>query len=122
MDKRLLVAILGSAALAVLAVVGKSAVMFVSAVAIAAAVYVFRSARVRDRIIGIIAAGLAGSIGAEIVHTVYHYTNVAQTGAGGNGGGFFMSAILVGVINIAAIIVLLIVTELWLKFVIGKPR
>ena len=115
-------AILGSAALAVLAVVGKSAVMFVSAVAIAAAVYVFRNSRVRDRIIGIIAAGLAGSIGAEIVHTVYHYTNVAQTGAGGNGGGFFMSAILVGAINIAAIIVLLIFTELWLKFVTGKSR
>ncbi len=113
---------LGSAALAVLAVVGKSAVMFVSAAAIAVAVYVFRNARVRDRIIGIIAAGLAGSIGAEIVHTVYHYTNVAQTGAGGDSGGFFMSAILVGAINVAAIIVLLIFSELWLKFVTGKPR
>ncbi len=113
---------LGSAALAVFAVVGKSAVMFVSAAAIAAAVYVFRSARVRDRIIGIIAAGLAGSIGAEIVHTVYHYTSVAQTGAGGNGDGFFMSAILVGAINVAAIIVLLIGTELWLKFFTGKSR
>jgi hypothetical protein len=122
MDKRLLVAMLGSAALAILAVVGKSAVMFVSAAAIAAAVYVFRNARVRDRIIGIIAAGLAGSIGAEIVHTVYHYTNVAQTGAGGNGGGFFMSAILVGAINIAAIIVLMIVIELWFKFFTVKSR
>lgn len=113
---------LGSAALAILAVIGKSAVMFVSAVAIAAAVYAFRGARLRDRIIGIMAAGLAGSIGAEIVHTVYHYTNVAQTGAGGNGGGFFMSAIMVGAINVAAIIVLLIFTELWLKIVTGKPR
>lgn len=113
---------LGSAALAVLAVVGKSAVMFVSAAAIAAAVYAFRNARVRDRIIGIIAAGLAGSIGAEIVHTVYHYTSVVQTGAGGDNGGFFMSAIMVGAINVAAIIVLLIVTELRLKFFTGKSR
>ena len=113
---------LGSAALAILAVVGKSAVMFVSAVAIAAAIFMFRSARVRDRIIGIIAAGLGGSIGAEIVHTVYHYTNVAETGAGGDGGGFFMSAIIVGAINVAAIIALLVITELWLKFFTGKSR
>ncbi len=113
---------LGSAALAILAVVGKSAVMFVSAVAIAAAAYAFRGARLRDRIIGIIAAGLAGSIGAEIVHTVYHYTNVAQSGGGEDGGGFFPSAILVGAINVAAIIVLLIATELWLKFLTGKSR
>ncbi len=112
---------LGSTALAVLAVVGKSAVMFVSAVAIAAAVYIFRSARVRDRIIGIIAAGLAGSIGAEIVHTVYHYTSVAQTGAGADGGGFFMSAIMVGLINAAAIIALVIFTEAWLKYSRRKP-
>ncbi len=113
---------LGSAALAILAIVGKSAVMFVSAVAIAAAVYAFRGARARDRIIGIIAAGLGGSIGAEIVHTMYHYTNVAQPGAGGNGAGFFMSAIVVGAINVAAIIALLIVTELWLRFFTGKSR
>jgi len=122
MDKRILVAILGSAALAVLAVVGKSAVMFVSAVAIAAAVYAFRGARLRDRIIGIMAAGLGGSIGAEIVHTAYHYTNVAQTGGGEDGGGFFLSAMMVGAINVAAIIVLLIATELWLKFLTGKSR
>ena len=113
---------LGSAALAILAVVGKSAVMFVSAVAIAAAIFMFRSARVRDRIIGIIAAGLGGSIGAEIVHTVYHYTNATEPGTGVDGGGFFMSAIIVGAINVAAIIALLIVTELWLKFFAGKSR
>ena len=113
---------LGSAALAILAVFEKSVVMFVSAVAIAAAVYIFRGARSRDRIIGIIAAGLAGSIGAEIVHTVYHYTNVTQPGAGGDGGGFFMSAIMIGAINVAAIIVLLIATGLWLKFFTGTSR
>ena len=110
---------LGSAALAILAVVEKSVVMFVSAVAIAAAVYIFRSARSRDRIIGIIAAGLGGGIGAEIAYTVYRHTNVAETGTGG---GFFMSAMMVGAINVAAIIILLIVTELWLKFFTGKSR
>ena len=112
---------LGSAALAILAVVETSVVMFVSAVSIAAAVYIFRSARSRDRIIGIIAAGLGGGIGAEIVYTVYRHTNVAETMTGG-GGGFFMSAMMVGAINVAAIIILLIVTELWLKFFTGKSR
>jgi len=115
------VAMLGSAALAILAIVDKSAVMFVSAVAIAVVVYVFRSARTRDRVIGIIAAGLAGSIGAEIVHTVYHYTNVAQTGAGGDSGGFFMLAIMVGLIDAAAIIVLVLCTEVWLKYSRRNP-
>ncbi len=112
---------LGSAALAVLAIVGKSAVMFVSAAAIAAAVYVFRNARVRDRIIGIIAAGLAGSIGAEIVHTVNHYTSAVQTGAGGDNGGFFMSAMMVGLINAAAIIALVLCSDAWLKYSRRKP-
>ena len=114
-------AMLGSVALAIYAAVEKSAVMFVSAAAIAVIVYIFRSARTRDRIIGIIAAGLAGSIGAEIVHTVYHYTNVAQTGAGADGGGFFMSAIMVGLINAAAIIVLVISTEACLRYSRRNP-
>ena len=106
---------LGAALLAVLALVGKSPVMFVSATAIAVVVYIFRRARLRDRAIAIIAAALGGSIGAEIVHTVYHYTNVAETGAGGDGG-FFMTALFVGLINSGSMIVVIFVTEAWLRF------
>ncbi len=112
---------LGSVALAIFAIVDKSAVMFVSAVAIAVVIYLFRRARTRDRIIGVIAAGLAGSLGAEIVYTVYHHTSVAQTGAGADGGVFFMSAIMVGLINAAAIIVLVLCTEAWLKYSRRNP-
>ncbi len=122
MDKRMLVTMSGVTALAILAVFGKSAVMFVSAAAIAVIVYVFRRARMRDRVIGIIVAGLGGSIGAEIVHTLYHYASVAEPGAGGDSAGFFMSAILVGAINAAAIIVVIWCTEAALKFIARKPE
>ncbi len=113
---------LGSVALAILAIVDKSAVMFVSAVAIAVVVYVFRSARTRDRVIGIIAAGLGGGIGAEILRTFYYHANAGDSVVASEGGGLFMSAILIGVINVAAIIALLILTQLWLKFFTGKSR
>ena len=112
----MLVTMLGIAVLAILAVFGKSAVMFVSAGAIGITIYLFRRARMRDRVIGIIAAGLGGSIGAEIVHTLYHYASVAEPGAGGDSGGLFMSAIFVGLINAGAIIVVLFVTEAWLNY------
>ena len=111
---------LGIGALAVLAAIGKSAVMFVSAVAIGIIAYVFRQARARDRVVAIIVAGLGGSIGAEIVHTIYHYTRAAESGA--DSGGFFMSAIMVGLINAGAIIALLFVTEASRKIIDRKYR
>ena len=112
----------GAVALAVLAVVGKSVIMFVSAAAIAVISYPFRRARVRDRVIGIIAAGLGGSIGAEIVHTLYKFTHVSGFGTVSDGGGFFMTAILVGLVNATAIVVLVLCTESWLKYVGRKSE
>ncbi len=111
----MLVTLLGIAVLAVVAVIGKSAVMFVSAVAIGLIVYVFRQARTRDKVIAIIVAGLGGSIGAEIVHTFYHYATVVEPGVGN--AGFFMSAITVGLINSAAIAIVLLCTDAWLKYI-----
>ena len=111
---------LGVAALAILAVIGKSAVMFVSAVAIGIIVYLFRRARTRDRIIGIITAGLGGSIGAEIVRTIYHHASVAEPVT--DNGGFFLSAILVGLINVAAIVVVVLCTEVRLKIIARKSE
>ena len=119
MDKRSLVTMLAIAALAIVAVFGKSAVMFVSAAAIAVIVYVFRRARMRDRVVGIVVAGLGGSIGAEIVHTLYHYASVAEPGTGGDSAGFFMSAVLVGVMNAAVIAVVVLCTETAIK-IIGR--
>ncbi len=120
MDKRIPVTMLGITALAILAVIGKSVVMFVSAVAIGIIVYVFRRARARDRVIAIIVGGLGGSIGAEIVHTLYYYATVVEPGVGN--GGFFMSAILVGLINAAVIVIVVLCTEAWLKYTARKPE
>lgn len=117
----MLVTMMAIAALAILGVIGKSAAMFVSAAAIAVIVNLFRRARVRDRVIGIIAAGLGGSIGAEIVHTIYFYTNATGIQAGGDGS-FFISALRVGLINAAAVIVVIFVTEAWLKLPDDKSR
>ena len=110
------------AALAIFAVIGKSAVMFVSAVTIGAMVYVFRRARMRDRVIAIVAGALAGSIGAEIVHTFYHHLGAAGSGTGSDSGGFFISAMLVGLINTVAVILVIFFTEAWLKFAARKSR
>lgn len=116
----MLVALLGVSGLAVLAIFEESVVMFVSAGAIGIIVYVFRRARTRDRDIGIVAAGLGGSIGAEIVLTIYHYASVTEPATGN--GEIFLSAILVGLVNAGAIIVLLFVTEAALKIIDRKAR
>ncbi len=114
----MLVTMLGIAVLAILAVIDESVVMFVSAVAIGIIVYVFRRARARDRVIAIIVGGLGGSIGAEIVHTLYYYATVVEPGIGD--GGFFMSAILIGLINAFAMVVVVLSTEAWLKYTARK--
>jgi hypothetical protein len=121
MDKRMLVTMIGIAALAIYAAIGKSAAMFVSAAAIAVIVYLFRHARVRDRVIGVVAAGLGGSIGAEIVHTFYHYTNLTGSAAADTGN-LFMSALVVGLINAALVAIVIFVTEAWLKMSGDKSR
>lgn len=113
----MLVTILGTAALAIVAVFEQSVVMFVSAVAIAVIVYIFRRARMRDKVIGIIAAGLGGSIGAAIVFTFYQYAGAAEPGPADDSGGFFMSAILVGIVNAAVIIGVILVTEVALRII-----
>lgn len=104
------------ATLAVLAAIQKSGVMFVSVGVIGAVVYFFRHARMRDKIIAIVAAALGGSIGAEIVHTLYRHIGAVESGAGQESGGLFMSAILVGLINAAAVVVVIFVTEAWLNY------
>ena len=106
---------LGIAGLAIAAVIEKSVVMFVSAAAIGIIIYVFRRARMRDRAIGVIAAGLGGSIGAAIVFTFFQHAGVPEPGPAGSSGAIFMSAILVGAGNAAAIIIVILLTEIALR-------
>jgi hypothetical protein len=117
MNWRLTITMSGIAVLAIFAIAGKLPVMLVSAATIGIVIYVFRGARIRDRLIAIVAAGLGGSIAAEIVMTVYRHTGTSGSVAAGESGEMFMMAILLGVINSAAVIMLISLTEIVMKFV-----
>ena len=100
------------AAIAIYAVVERSMVMLVSVAAIGVIAYLFRHARMRERIIAIIAAALAGAIAAEIVHTFYYHSNAAEPVA--DSGNLFLSAIFLGLINAAIVVILVVITEIGL--------
>lgn len=119
---RMAVAMLSLAVLVIYAAIEKSAVMFVSVVAIGAAVYIFRRARMRDRVIAIVAAGIGGSIGAEIVRTLYHHSWLAKSEAVGESGGLFLSAMLNGVIVATAVVAVVYFAEAWSKRVARKSE
>ncbi len=101
------------AAIAIYAVVERSMVMLVSVAAIGVIAYVFRHARMRERLIAIIAAALGGAIAAEIVHTFYYHSNAAEPVA--DSGSLFLSAIFLGLINAAIIMIIVVTTEFGLK-------
>lgn len=115
MDRSTVVTMSSIAALAIYAVLDESAVMLVSVVAIGLIVRMFHRARMRDRIIAVVAASLGGSLGAEIVRTLYHHLVAAGSGPGGESNGLFMSALLIGLINAAVIIMVLITSKAWLE-------
>jgi hypothetical protein len=98
----------GIAALGVYAIVEELPVMLVSAATIAVTAYLFRRARTRDRII---------SIAAEIVHSIYRHSAVAESTTAMNGGEMFKLAILLGLISAAAIVIVVALTEIYLKIV-----
>ena len=104
-DTRLVVTLAGLAMLVVLAAIEKSIVMFVSVVLVGVAVYVFRTARLRDRIIATIAAALGGSIGAEIVRTFYDHLGAVGAES------LFMTAMLIGLFNAVAAVIVIVVAE-----------
>ena len=96
---KLIVVSLGLTVLLILAVLGNSAVMFASGLGIAVALWSTREAPLRTQLGALVAGALVAGIGAEVVHTFYHLFG-GET-AGGDSGFFFISAILVGLINAA---------------------
>lgn len=95
-----------------LAILGKSAVMGVSVLAMGAAYWWMRAAPLKKKLAFVAAAALVGSLLAEVVHTLYHMLDLAPAGAN-DSGGFFVSATLVGLINAVAFGALLLLLE-WL--------
>ncbi len=110
----------GVAAIAIYAVVERSMVMLVSVAAIGIIAYVFRHARMRERLIAIIAAGLGGAIAAEIVHTFYYHSNAAEPVADSRN--LFLSAIFLGLISAAIIAILVVITEISLAVLKRKSE
>ena len=94
---------LGVGVLLTLAVLGKSAVMAVSAAGIGIALSVTRNAPLRSRLAAVVLGAFSGSLLAETVHTVYHLLG-GET-ASGDDGFFYVSAVLVGAINAVAMLV-----------------
>ena len=99
------VAYVGVGVLLVLAALGNSAVMAVSAVGIGLALWVTRDAPLRTRLVAVIIGALGGSLLAETIHTAYHL--LGGESASGDGGFFYVSAVLVGGLNAVAVLVAL---------------
>lgn len=86
--------------LAVLAYLGRSLVMLTSVGGIAVALWLTRRRTVRAQVVGTIVGAVVASVAAEVVHVVYH---AAQADPAEHGG-FWVSAVLVGLINAAAML------------------
>ena len=69
---KLIVVSLGLTVLLILAVLGNSAVMFVSGLGIGVALWSTREAPLRTQLGALVAGALVAGIGAEVVHTFYH--------------------------------------------------
>jgi hypothetical protein len=114
MDRNTVVIGSSLAALAIYAVIGRSAVMLVSLIAIALMLYLLRHARLRDRVIAVFAAALGGGLAAAIVRTVFYHLRAGGPGAA-ESGSLFMSAIQVGVINALVVVVMLFIARAWFQ-------
>ncbi len=100
--------------LAALAYLGKSLVMLTSVGGIAVALWLARRLPIQRQLMAMTVGAVAASVAAEVVHVVYH---VAQSDQPGHGG-FWVSAVLVGSINAAAM-----VPVMWIDHVqLGRNR
>jgi hypothetical protein len=115
MDRLLAIGLMGVAALAAYAVFGRSPAMLLSAIMIGVIVYLFRRARIRERIIAIIAAGLGGSMLAEIALTFYRHATASMPAPIADRGEHFMVAIVLGLIDAVVIILLLALAEIVIR-------
>ena len=106
---KVIVVSLGLAVLLILAVLDNSAVMFVSALGIGVALWINWKATMRMQLGALVVGALVASIGAEVVHTLYHLLG-GET-ASGDSGFFFVAAILIGLINAVAMAVVVLLAH-----------
>ena len=94
--------------LAVLAFLGRSLVMLTSVGGIAVALWLTRRRTVQAQLVGAIVGAVGASVAAEAVHGVYHAVQADPAAHGG----FWVSALLVGLINAAVL-----VPVIWVDYV-----
>ncbi len=109
------IAFMGLGILAVLAILGKSAVMLVSVLGMGLMFRLMRAAPLSKQLLATASGALLASLIAEVVHTLYHVIESAPSGVGGDAGGFFVSATLVGLINAGAFVAFLLLLERLMK-------
>ncbi len=86
--------------LAVLAYLGRSLVMLCSVGGMAIALWLARDRPIRIQIAALLAGGVGASFAAEVVHVVHHVVVADDP----DHGGFWVSALLVGLIDVAAML------------------
>ena len=85
-----------------LSYLGRSLVMLTSVFGMALALWVARNTTLPSQVAAVIVGPLVASVGAEVVHVAYHSYEAARGLGDPPHGGFFTSAVLVGLINCAA--------------------
>ena len=88
--------------LAVLSYLGKSLVMLTSVFGMAVALWLSRDRSLGVQFVSLGIGSLTATVAAEVVHVAYHAYEAAQGLGDPPHGGFFGSAVLVGLINCAA--------------------
>lgn len=86
--------------LAVLAYLGRSLVMLASVAGLAFAIWFAHDKALRVQIFALLVGGVGASLAAEVIHLVHHVV----IGDEPDHGGFWVSAFLVGLINVAAML------------------
>ena len=86
--------------LAVLAYLGSSLVMLASVGGMALGLWFARHRSMRVQIVALLAGGVGASLAAEVVHLAHHIVIADEP----DHGGFWISAFLVGLINVGAVL------------------
>lgn len=99
--------------LAVFSYLGKSLVMLTSVFGLALALWLSRNRPLSVQVIFLVLGSLVAAIAAEVVHILYHAYDAARGLGDPPHGGFFRSAVLVGLINCVAMAPAVGLTEWW---------
>ena len=109
------IAYMGLGILVLLAILDGSPRMLVSVLGMGLMFRLMRAAPLWKQLLATASGALLASLIAEVVYTLYHMIKSVPPGVGGDDGGFFVSATLVGLINAGAFVAFLLLLEWFMK-------